>query len=213
MFLDLEAEVIARFTAVEQHFLASRRFRGEPRQTAKGLVFVQVYAIHEYTVRAVVQRAAVEIESHAHTYAKLNPVLLAMFLDPELSSARDCADGRIWETRIALFKRAQARRRIALTQAPLPGDGTNFRHSHLELILTVFGVTKKLARRRRHLFRIDEVVNHRNEIAHGGETAGDIGRRYSRPDIRQVIEQMKGICLRFIEIIGEHCDRPEKHCR
>lgn len=61
------------------------------------------------------------------------------------------------------------------------------------------------------MFRIDEIVNHRNSIAHGEETAGDIGRRYSRKDIAQRIVQMEKICLRLIEIFAEYCAQPDKH--
>jgi hypothetical protein len=213
MFPDLAVEVTERFNAVEQHFSASRHFRGEPAKTANGLVFVQIYAIHEYTVHAVVQRAASAIAAHAHEYSHLRPSLLAMFLDGELSSVRDCGFDNLWERRIKLFERAISGQTITLTRAPLPVDGTHFRQSHVQLILKVFGVTRALVFRRRHLYRIDEVVNHRNSIAHGEETAGEIGRRYSRSDIRKIIRQMKNTCLRLILIVGEHCDRPEKHRR
>lgn len=213
MFPNLQVEVAERFTAVEQHFRASRHFRGESAQIANGLVFVQIYAIHEYTVQTVVQHAAAAIAAHAHTYAKLRPSLLAMFLDGELSSVRDCGFDNLWDRRMQLFERAISGKSITLAKAPLPVDGTHFRHSHLELILRVFGVTRGLTFRRRHLYRIDEVVNHRNSIAHGGETAGEIGRRYSRADVRQIIQQMKSVCLRFIQIVSDHCDSPEKHCR
>jgi hypothetical protein len=213
MFPDLQAEVMGRFTAVEQHFRASKSFRGESQQIEKGLMFVQIYAIHEYTVQSLVQRAAAAIVAHAHVYADLRPSLLAIFLDGELSSVRDCGTNHLWNNRLQLFERAASGQSITLAQAPLPADGTHFRHTHLELILRVLGVTRTLTVRRRHLYRIDEVVEARNSIAHGGETAGEIGRRYSRSDIRHVTRQMKNICLRLIVIIGEHCDQPEKHCR
>ena len=81
------------------------------------------------------------------------------------------------------------------------------------LILKVFGVKRTLTVRRRHVYRIDEVVNHRNAIAHGRETAGDVGRRYSRQEIVQVIREIKGVCLRLIMIFDEYCSEPAKHRR
>lgn len=210
MFLNLQLEVMERFTATEQHFRESRRFKGDPSQTAKGLVFVQVYAIHEYTVQNVVRLATDAIVAHSHAYVDLRPSLLAMFLDPELSSLRDCGSDRVWESRLKLFDRASSKDSIPSINS-LPFDGTHFRHTHLNLILRVFGVSRKLTLRRRHLYRIDEVVNNRNSIAHGGETAENVGRRYSRGDIVQIIIQMRSICLRLISIISEHCDNPSKH--
>lgn len=213
MFPALQLEVLDRFTSVEQHFRATRRFKGETAQTARGLVFVQVYAIHEYTVQHVLRIAAAEIAAHAHTYADLRPSLLALFLDPELQSLRDCKPGDRWGRRIALFDRASSADRVSLASAPLPGDGSHFRHTHLQLILAVLGVHRRLTVRRRHMFDIDQVVNNRNSISHGGETAAEIGRRYSRADIWRSIIRMRKICLRLILIVSEHCSEPGRHLK
>jgi hypothetical protein len=213
MFPTLQLEVMERFTGVKQHFRASRAFRGDPSQTAKGLVFIQLYAIHEYTVQHVVRLASAAIAAHAHNYADLRPSLLALFLDPQFCSLRDCSHKNSWDRRIELFDRAASREPISLPQAPLPTDGTHFRHTHVELILKVLGVSRAPTLRRRHLFRIDEVVDNRNSIAHGEETAANIGRRYSRPDIQRTIRQMESVCLRLILIVSEHCGEPTKHCR
>lgn len=53
MFPTLRLEVMEQFTAVEQYFRNSmkRLNRPELRQTAKGLAFVQMYAVYELTVK------------------------------------------------------------------------------------------------------------------------------------------------------------------
>jgi MAE_28990/MAE_18760-like HEPN len=213
MFPALKSEIVERFTAVEEYFRESRKFKGEPLQTAKGLVFVQIYAIHEYAVRSVVRMATDVIAAHGPTYAKMRPSLLALFLDREFCSLRDCSAKDVWDRRVELLDRALSSKQVSLTSSPFPQDGTHFRRAHVLLILRVFGVRRTLTVRRRHLYRIDEVVDHRNSIAHGGETAGDVGRRYSREEILQVIREMKGTCLRLIMIFDEHCSQPAKHRR
>ena len=60
-------------------------------------------------------------------------------------------------------------------------------------------------RRQQHRQRIDEVVNHRNTIAHGQEKAEDIGRRYTRSDILRIASQMKGVCLLLINVFDGFC--------
>jgi hypothetical protein len=202
-----------RFTAVRQHFRQTRRFRGDPSQVAKGLAFVQLYAIYEYTVNNVVRVAASEIAAHSHPISSLRPSLMALFLDPEFSSVRDCSPARLWEQRIALCERVISDKPAAQYQSPIPMDGTHYRHTHVKLILKVFGIARRPTRRRRHLFRIDEVVQNRNSIAHGEETASEIGRRYSRQDIFTVTRQMESACLRLIMLFEEHCSLPERHRR
>jgi hypothetical protein len=223
MFLNLQLEVMDRFTAVKQHFRESSRRLGNERrttkpgsdrwrQTAKGLVFVQIYAIHEYTVLEVLRIATAAIVAHSHAYMDLRPSLLALFLNPELCSLRDTAPKNIWEKRLELFARATSKNRISLGGVVLPA-GNHFRHDHINFILKVLGVARKLTARQRHLYLIDTVVDKRNSIAHGEETAAEVGRNFSRQEILQIIDQFERICFRLILIVSEYCNEPAMHCR
>lgn len=90
MFPAIQLEVMRRFTAVKEHFRASRGFTGEPGQISKGLVFVEIYAIYEFTVTNIVKGTTDGLAAHAYTYDALRPSLLALFLDPQLQSLRMC---------------------------------------------------------------------------------------------------------------------------
>ena len=211
MFPDLQLEILDRFTAVEQ-FLRNSPKRGDLSQTAKGLVFVQIYAIYEYTAKNVTRIAITEIASHGHNYVDLRASLLAIFLDPQLRSLRDCGDAKTWEKRLELFDQALANNPVAAVAA-MPHDGSYFKHTQANLILKTLGIKRTLTVRRHHPYRIDEVVNHRNSVAHGEETARDIGRRYSRKEIWSRITLMKRFCLRLIALSSQHCSNPSRHCR
>lgn len=203
-----------RFSAVEHFFRRTRHFNGEIAQTARGLAFVQVYGIHEYTVNNVVRITVPQIASRSHSYSDLKPTLLALFLDAEFKSARDCSVKKIWEQRLKLLERINSSVPISvLGEVPIPGDGTHYRHGHVEFILRVFGIQKSPTVRRQHLRRIDEVVDNRNLIAHGEEPAANIGKRYSRSEIHRMIRQMKSACLRLILVFEEYCNDPQFHCR
>ena len=168
MFPALRLEVTDRFTAVDRFFGRLSRSQGELSQTARGLVFVQLYAIHEYTVVNVVRQATDAVVAHGHKYKNLRPSLLAMFLDPQWRSFQDSPPIKRWDRRLALLDQASSKTRLTNPGgAAFPVDGTHFRHTHVELILKVFGVNRALTARRLHLNRIDEVVNNRNRIAHG----------------------------------------------
>ena len=212
MFRNLQLEIMDRFTAVEQHFRKYPKHPPEIAQTAKGLVFVQVYAVYEYTARAVTRLAITRIVSLGHSYSELRPSLLSLFLDPDLRSLRDSGPNKIWEARIKLLEQCISENTITPVDI-VPTDGTHYRHTHIQLILRTLGVRRTLTIRRRHLYQIDQLVENRNRIAHGDETAVDIGRRYSREDILRHIRLMQRICLRLIFIVSEHCDMPDRHCR
>jgi hypothetical protein len=213
MFPSLRLEVMERFTAAEQYFRNSPKGLTQPReltQTAKGLAFVQIYAIYEYTVREVTRNAIIEIATHGHRFSDLKSNLLAIFLDPQMKSLRDCTDKDVWKRRLEMLEQAMSNEPITAVIA-IPHDGSHFRHTQVELILQMLGVRRTLTLRRKHLYQIDEIVENRNAIAHGNDTAADVGKRYSRADVQQKSRLMQKICLRLIEIVSEHCSRSDQH--
>ena len=211
MFPSLQLEVMDRFTAVEQFFRKSPK-SGELGQTAKGLVFVQIYAVYEHTVKNITRLAIAEIVAHGHLYSDLSAPLLAIFLDAQLKAIRDCSESRAWETRLDLLEKSLSPTPITAV-ATIPHDGSHFKHTQANIILKSLGIKRKLTVRRHQPYRIDEVVTHRNSVAHGEETARDIGKRYSRPDIWRRIRLIKAVCLRLIAITSQHCSDPVRHRR
>ena len=213
MFQQLQVEIMERFTALEAYFRASRRFKRDAvmSATAKGLAFVQIYAVYEFTVVSAVREAIDSLHAHGHNYSELSSCLLALFLNPELQSLRDCPEKDVWAKRINLFEKANSSRPATVQNDVLPIDGSHFKHTQLKMIFRVLGIQKTPARRRRHLFKIDEIVNNRNAIAHGRETADAVGRRYSRREIAHSIRQMKSVCLYLPFCLEQHCIIAEKH--
>ena len=126
---------------------------------------------------------------------------------------RDCSPKSVWNNRLELFEKVFSNGKAQVKNTVLPKDGTHFRHSQLQLIFEVLGIARTPAQRRRHLQRIDEVVDNRNAVAHGRETAENIGRQYSRADILHRIKQIKSVCLLLISVIEHHCNDPVRHCR
>jgi hypothetical protein len=112
------------------------------------------------------------------------PSLMALFLDAELQALRDCPDNGVWVRRIELFEAVFSKTAAQSPNTVFPKDGSHFRHAQLQTLFDVLGIKRMPARRRRHLGRINEVVENRNAVAHGREAPEDVGRRYSRDDRR-----------------------------
>ena len=211
----LRSEVSARFENIRRFFEANnRRNTGQLATTAKGLVFVQIYAVYEYTINQTVSQAIESIKRHRHKIADLSPQLLALVLDPELRSLRDVQRRYEWDRRLQLFESAFSGRLVDLSgDTQLPTDRSHYRASQLELIFRVFGISRMPVRRRRHKHRIAEVVGHRNAIAHGRETPEDIGRRYTSSEVRKAIQQIESVCFLWISVFDEYSRSPERHRR
>ena len=205
-FVQLRTEVSTRFASVSTYFKATRSFSGTNGQIARGMSFVHIYAAYEFTVISVMQTSIDEIITHGHLYSDLSPTLLSLFLHPKFQSVEDCSPKNQWSSRFALVREAFSNQQATISNAVFPSDGSHFRYTHLQLIFEVLGIRRPPTRRRRHLYRINEVVDHRNAIAHGRETAESIGRRYSRVDVHNVMKQMRSVCLLLISATEAHCN-------
>ena len=214
MFQDLKTEVDTRFRALSSFFSATRGLEEAHGATVRGLMFVQVYAVYEFTVNAAVVAAIDTIKAHRHEFIDVSPSLLALFLDPELTSIRDVSEKNEWSSRVKLLERAFSRDKLDLAnETQLPSDRAHFRYRRLCFIFGMFGIKRPPVRRRRHIPRIEEVVNNRNSISHGGDTAGQIGRRYTRDEIRTMCRQMRSVCDCFISILEQYSSDARRHRR
>ena len=214
MFAPLRTEVEARFEAIEHFFQATGKLDGDLAATTKGLMFVQVYAVYEFTVRSVVRSSIDSIKTYRHQLKHVSPSMMALLLSPEWDALRDGGRKSEWDNRLKIMERAFSTDVIDVSSdTSLPSDGSHYRYSHLQLIFRVFGISRLPVRRRRHIQRIAEVVSHRNTIAHGQEKAEDIGRRYSQSEIRRIVRQMKSVCLLQIDVFEQFCADASRHRR
>ena len=212
MFRALQIEIGQRFQQIDAYYHMAPKKPADVAQTFRGLIFVQAYAVYEYTVRTAIHQAIVEIAAKGHSFRDLKPSLLTLFLDNELQAMRTAGRRRIWETRIALMKRTFSADPIAAVEA-VPHDGNYYRHTQLQMTFDVLGVKRAITTRRRYRYTSDEVVDNRNEIAHGEATTAEVGRRYSYSDMRFRIATMRRVCFRVVDLLSEHCSKPERHCR
>ena len=118
MFQPLRTEIQERFETAEAHFAATRPFKGKVGSTAKGMMFVEVYAIYEFTVKTAVRTAIDSLNTRQHRLSDLTPTLLALYLDPELRSIRDTGNKSVWGARQALFVKAFSKQRLMLPWIP-----------------------------------------------------------------------------------------------
>ena len=214
MFLTLKTETEGRFRDLESFFKGTIGLEGQHQAALKGLMFVQTYAVYEYTVKSVVKEVIESINSHRYRLVDLSPPMMALFLDPEWDSYRDSGKKREWENRLRILERAFSKDRADLSSnTGLPNDGSHYRYTHLQMIFKVFGIRRSAVRRKKHIQRISEVVGHRNAIAHGEEKAEDVGRRYTRSEILKMMRQMKSVCLLQISVFDKFCADETQYLR
>src|SRR5215203_2779508 len=94
---------------------------------AKGLFFVHLYGVFEYTVTSAIQI----INASPYTIADCQPVLLSLILNPNCDSLSDARRTKTWEKRWDLFDQVYSVNSINIDNSLFPTDGKNIRYSQL----------------------------------------------------------------------------------
>jgi len=171
----------------------------------KGLLFVQIYSTYEYAVRSAVQATLLAIKADDIPINQLRKEVLCLALEPHWKSAADAGRSKVWERRLNLMDQVGSRdSTYTLSDAVFPNDGSHYRVRQLHTIWKIFAVSDPVVPDPRLLGRIEELVENRNAIAHGGRTADEVGRRYSRQDIEIRLADAETICNYVVDTLRAH---------
>ncbi len=175
--------------------------------TLKGLLFIELYGVYEYTVRSAVQSALSSLQSSGVGYSQIRREALALALDPLWDSCAGAGPARKWESRIALMQIVGSSQiASAIDATAFPRDGSHYRPRQLLTIWEIFGLTCPTVPDMRFLGRIEELVENRNAIAHGRRTASDVGKRYSKLELRGRVDDLNAVCNHLIDSMKGHVD-------
>jgi hypothetical protein len=173
--------------------------------TSKGIVFVLLYATYEYVVVHSVEACRDKIINHGLTFSDVGWSLLPLVLSDEFKSVSDAGPTKAWKVRRNLFNRVLSADLVPAS-GPFPSDGSHFRWPQLETIWALFNVGTPCLNNPTHKGRIEELVEHRNAIAHGRETPENIGGRYSVSELTLRLNDIRDICLHAMSCLETHCD-------
>lgn len=214
MFADLQTEIADRIFTTQTYFKNVRKLRNDQTlRVAKGMLFVDLYAVYEYTIRTAVSAAITDLK------AKLTPInfvryeLLGLILLPEMQGVVDAGRKTVWDKKLQLLRMIDSNLPMTTPDDQFPDDGSHFRVKQLQTIWDIFGITKPVVPHGRLVPLIGELVENRNNIAHGKERADEVGRRYSPRDMNIKIRRTERICLHIATTLQRHCARRSNYRR
>jgi hypothetical protein len=206
VFTAIRSEVSARQLAIRQWFAFAGSAPAPVGVVSKGLVFLQNYAVYEFTVISALTAALTRAKTHGLLLHDVRPELLTLILNSEFDSSSQSGASTKWDRRIELFQRARCADPLgAVTfEGVFPHDGSHFRPPQLRTIWRILGISAPVVQVPRHLGRIEEMVAHRNAIAHGREAPEAIGRRFSDSDITDRITDAEDLCMHIVDTLDLH---------
>jgi hypothetical protein len=172
--------------------------------TIRGMIYISLYATLEYCITQGVQTLLNFISSSQIRYAHLEYSFNAVALDPLLSSVQNAGGKKKWPSRRALFAKLAD---TSICTVPDTAFGT-FLHNvwpeTIEEIFLCFGIDSPPTPTSRERAYLTEIVEKRNAIAHGRDTASEASEGLTVTELRTRMDAVYQECIYFLSILEEH---------
>jgi hypothetical protein len=145
----------------------------------KGLYIVLLYAVLEYTVVRVFSEAATSMTAKKVFHDHIEFSLFPLILDAQLRSVEDSSRNSKWRARSDLFKFQASNTHAVLEGGAFLSETQNIWVKTLQKMFDIFGMPEQPVSDPRHKQYIDTLVDKRNMISHGRESAAVVGQSFT----------------------------------
>lgn len=166
---------------------------GETAAILRGMFFVHLYGALEYAVSLSVQVLLQEITRLAISFSHFEHLVFAVALDPEFKSIVDTGWDSKLEKRRLLLQKQLSMDSCALNDTVFHDQLQNVWTRTLDQVFENLCITADSVPEIRMRGYVDELVTHRNEIAHGRSSASVVGRLKSSGDLEERIKAVSQI--------------------
>lgn len=216
MFSDILAISTNRLTQIRNYLnILDRSIPPLPQQptdydnTCKGLFFVYIYGVYEYTIHSTVVQTIECINNSNKNMLDMKNILMCLSLNDEYNSIASVGANKRWEKRWELLNKIEANEKVCISTDIMPTDGKNFQHRQLESIWTSFGITTPIYPRESTGGRIKEIVGFRNDIAHGDKSPLEIGRTFTLMDLFIRFNDINEYCSYIVDTFENYINNQE----
>lgn len=210
MFNDIQTNSSQRIAEIREFFnfiapLIPAAPTSTPRylNTCKGLVFVQLYGVIEYTILSTISKCIFYINQESIKLNDVKPIILGLVLNPELDSLMRVSLKK-WDKRYSLFKKVEDDIIINIANDLMPTDGKNIQYLQLQSIWNTFCLTEPIFHDIRFRGRLEDIVTNRINIAHGNQSAADVGTRMTLSEIKARVDDVSAFCSYFISVFEDY---------
>lgn len=181
--------ILAHTKKLEAVALAeSDSVNAENAATIRGLFYVHLYGALEYSISLGVQVLLQEISKLSVPYCELEYLLHAVALDDLFRSLSDPGLKAKWEKRRELLRRQASAEQCVLNDTLFQDQLQNIWYETLRSIFANLCIQGDPVPEKRMIGYIDEIVEKRNEIAHGRQSAHAIGRQITSKDLNDRLD-------------------------
>lgn len=172
--------------------------------TLRGMFYITLYGTLEYCVTESVQNFISFISAQKIRNAHISYVVNVVALDAQLVSARNAGEKKKWETRRAIFERIDGNSICDVDNTVFGTFLHNIWPRTLEEIFLCLGIDKPATSDPREIGYLREIVEKRNAVAHGRETAAHAGEGSTADDLQKRMDALYSVCIYFLTTLEEH---------
>ena len=150
---------------------------------------VLLYGAFEYSItRTIIETSAV-LNSRKVNYQHVHTLLYSLALDPQLTSISMVGRDNKWQRRMDLFQKQISAEPAIFNGAAVLPDMENIWADTIRKTFQIFGIVRPALYDVRVKQYIDEVVEKRNAVAHGRESAATVGQAYTGARLQILIDE------------------------
>ena len=175
----------------------------------KGLFLVLLYGAFEYSLTRAVSEVNVSINDFEVQFVHLHDHLYSLALDPELTSIASSGRKKMWQCRAELFTRQSCVEPVVINDAPIANELQNAWTAAIEKTFKIFGVSSPALFDPKVRQYIDELVEKRNAVAHGRESAAVVGQGYTTSRLQNLTDQINSQTQYFFSVFEDYISGKE----
>ncbi len=174
----------------------------------RGLFYVHLYSAMERTINDISETSLNYVSGKEIKFVDYTSPLLALALQDQIRSLRNCSATKVLQKSIDLFSIANSQEVSIISNTSLATALQNTWGATINELLQVFGISSQpISGRERST--IDEVVDKRNAVAHGRDSAAAVGERFRCSDLRMRYDVVYDLMARLVDMFDEYCSNKE----
>jgi hypothetical protein len=211
-FANAQAEIVERFSEASALLLYLKSVAppelqptDENTKSLKGLWLVSIYAATERSVNATTEAALAEISRHSARSVDCSPSLHSLLHYDKIRSLRDCGNRKIFDSSIPLFEASFGTTVVNVIDNPLAESLQNVDAGTMSWVLKLFGAPS-MQPTASSVGRVNALRERRNAVAHGRESAAQVGERYTLQELQNIYNAADEVVSAFFLAIKEYCE-------
>lgn len=172
----------------------------------RGLFYVSCYGALEWAVSAGVNAYLAAIDEDEIPLNRLEWVFNSVAMDGFLKAIASTGDGRKWAARRKMFEAFANGANCKASGASMEALLSNVWPKTIEEIFQCFGITKPWTDAPANLGYMKELVEKRNAVAHGRQTATEAGEGTTFAQLEKIHTATSGVTLYFFATLEEHAN-------